>query len=120
MDAARIQGHFVAVMAKHLPPSGSTLRLLDLDGRSGSILSESRADLEYRHIAPLELPHADIAPGSLDAIVAYDVDLSDSMLIYCLEALRVGGRLIAVQSRGRASESHLRRLRGLRLHPRLD
>ena len=59
----------------------------------------------------MNCPQRDIAPGSIDAIVAYDVDLSDSDLDTCLAVLRAGGRLIAVQSRGSASEFHLRRLR---------
>lgn len=111
MDAARLQSHFVAVMAKHLPPSSSTMQLLDLDGRSGPMLAQSRADLQLRHIAPLDLSQRVVAPGSVDAIVAYDVVLSAPLLEASLDALRAGGRLIAVHSRGSASESHLRKLR---------
>ncbi|MDE2853916.1 MAG: hypothetical protein OXN88_07065 [Chloroflexota bacterium] len=111
MDAARIQRHFVAVMAKHLPPSSANLQLLDLDGRSGGLLAEARADLNHRHIPAKSLADHDIAPGAFDAIVAYDVDLSGALLASCFAALRAGGRLIALQSRGAAGESHLRRLR---------
>ena len=32
-------------MAKHLPPSASALRLLDVDGMAGAVLTETRADL---------------------------------------------------------------------------
>ncbi|MCY3834550.1 MAG: hypothetical protein OXG85_16170 [Chloroflexi bacterium] len=111
MDAARLQSHFVAVMAKHLPPSSSTLHLLDLDGRSGPMLAQARADLQLRHVQPVELAEREVAPGSVDAIVAYNVVLSDPLLAASLAALRAGGRLIAVQSRGSASASHLRKLR---------
>ena len=111
MDAARIQRHFVAVMAKHLPPSGSTLRLLDLDGQSGELLARSRADLDIRHIPASSLCEVGAAPSIFDAVVAYDLDLGDALLVSCLTALREGGRFIALQSRGEVSEDHLRRLR---------
>ena len=111
MDAARIQRAFVAVMAKHLPPSSATLQLLDLDGRTGGLLADIRADLHRCHIPAISLADHDIRPGAFDAIVAYDVDLSGAVLLSCFAALRAGGRLIALQSRGRASESHLRQLR---------
>lgn len=111
MDVSPVRRHFVAVMAKHLPPSGSTLRLLDLDGQSGALLAESREDLEIRHIPANETGDIDIAPAAFDAVVAFDVVLSGALLQACLAALREGGRLIALQSRGAASEAHLRYLR---------
>lgn len=110
MDASRVQRHFVAVMAKHLPPSAATLRLLDLDGCSGNILAEARADLRSFHVAPASLISSAIKPDSVDAVVAYDIDLSDAILRRLLDALRPGGRLIALQSRGSVSEKHPRRL----------
>jgi hypothetical protein len=111
MDASRIQRHFAAVMAKHLPPSSSTMQLLDLDGGSGDLLTESRADLCVCHVPVSELGEWAITPGAIDAVVAYDVDLSGAILESCLAALRAGGRLIVLQSRGSVSESHLRQLR---------
>ena len=111
MDASRIRRHFVAVMAKHLPPSGSTLRLLDLDGNSAAALAEERADLEIRQVPAADIRKLDIAPDSIDAVLAYDVDLRDALLKSCLSALRAGGRFIALHSRGAADESHLRQLR---------
>lgn len=111
MNPALFQRHFVAVMAKHLPPSSSTLRLLDLDGRSGPLLAELRADLQSCHITAEDLRERDIAPCSVDAVVAFDLRLSDAVLEACLRALRAGGRLIALDSRGTVDESHLRRLR---------
>ena len=111
MDAARIQRRLVAVMAKHLPPSGSTLRLLDLDGQSGELLALSRADLDIRHIPATSLGEVGAAPFMFDAVVAYDLELCDALLESCLAALREGGRFIALQSRGEVSEDHLRRLR---------
>ena len=111
MDARRVQCHFVAVMAKHLPPSASTLRLLDLDGRSGEILSDWRADLDISPVAPGELGAAELASDSIDAVVAYDVEVGVDMLGDALRLLRPGGRLIILQSRGAVSESQARTLR---------
>ena len=111
MDAAHFHRHYVAVMAKHLPPSGSTLRLLDLDGISGPLLAQSRADLDIRHIPADEAGEIDIAPSAFDAAVAFDLELADALLAACLTALRSGGRFIALQTRGLVSEVHLRQLR---------
>lgn len=111
MDAWRIQEHFVAVMAKHLPPSASTLRLLDLDGRSGSMLSQWRADLEIHHIPPRRLGQSGIPPKPCDAVVAYDIELSAPLLHSVLDLLRPGGRLIALHSRGIVSDCHPQFLR---------
>ena len=110
MDASRLRRHFVAVMAKHLPPSSSTLRLLDLDGQSGRFLAQSREDLQICHIPASELAERGVNQAAFDAVLAYDLDLSAPLLKSCLRALRQGGRLIALQSRGAASESHWRRL----------
>lgn len=111
IDASHIQRHFVAVMAKHLPPSGATMRLLDLDGKSGPLLAQSRADLEIHHVQPNDHDQIAVAPAAYDAALAYDVKLSGALLQACLMALRPGGRLIALQSRGVVSEDHLRQLR---------
>ena len=111
MDASSIHRHLVAVMAKHLPPSSSTLRLLDLDGRSGGLLAALRSDLDTRHIPANEFGEQEPLPGALDAVVALDVELSDTVLASARRALRDGGRFIALQSRGTVSQSHLSRLR---------
>ncbi len=110
MEASQLRRHFVAVMAKHLPPSSSTLRLLDLDGMSGALLAQSREDLRIYHIPASELAARGLAPADFDAVLAYDLDLSEPLLISCLSALREGGRLIALQPRGAVSESHWRLL----------
>ena len=104
MDARRVQCHFVAVMAKHLPPTASTLRLLDLDGISGGILANWRADLDITHVSPGDLGGAGLAADSIDAVVAYDIDVDADLLSGSLRLLRPGGRLIILQSRGSVSE----------------
>ncbi len=106
MDARRIQEHFVAVMAKHLPPSASSLRLLDLDGRSGSMLAQWRADLEIHHTPPRHLGLSELPAETFDAIVAYDIELSSALLDSVMDLLRPGGRLIALHSRGIVSDRH--------------
>ena len=108
MNARQVQRHFVAVMAKHLPPSASTLHLLDLDGISGEILSEWRDDLEIRPLPPAEISQCSVCSNSLDAVVAYDIELTSDLMEFVLDGLRPGGRFIALQSRGRVSESHPR------------
>lgn len=125
MDARRVQSHFVAVMAKHLPPSASTLRLLDLDGSSGGTLANWRADLETSHVMPSELDNAGLAPDSFDAVVAFDIEIDAQLLSELLNVLRPGGRLIMLQSRDSVSESQARILRDqgytrLLLEPALD
>lgn len=110
MDARQVQRHFVAVMAKHLPPSASTLRLLDLDGCSGEMLAALRADLRSFHLEPASLISSVIKSNSVDAVVAYDTDLSDTALQCVLAVLRPGGRLIVLQSSGSVSENHPRLL----------
>jgi hypothetical protein len=110
MEASRLRRHFVAVMAKHLPPSSSTLRLLDLDGGSRALLAELRADLEVYQLPASELGKIENAPAAFDAVLAYDLDLSGSLLHSCLIALREGGRFIALQPQGAVSELHWRLL----------
>ena len=93
MMALRLRRHFVLAMAKQLPPSSTTLRLLDLDGGSAAILREARADLQ-------PIPRRACSPASLDAVVACDVALTSELLDEALKLLRGGGRFIAVQSQG--------------------
>ena len=111
MDARRVQRHFVAVMAKHLPPSASTLRLLDLDGESGAILASWRADLDIIHKLPGELATAALASDSIDSVVAYDINMRGDLLSDALALLRPGGRLIMLLSRGTVSGGQARMLR---------
>ncbi len=111
MDARRVQRHFVAVMAKHLPPSASTLRLLDLDGRSGGIMSSWRTDLDITHALPSGLGNAGFDFDAFDAVVAYDISADGALLSESLKLLRPGGRLIMLQSRGKVSPCQARMLR---------
>lgn len=113
MNAQRVQYHFVAVMAKHLPPSASTLRLLDLDGETGGILANWRADLDIAQVSPGNLGKAGLASDSFDAVVAFDIEFDADLLRVSLRLLRPGGRLIMLQSGGSVSESQARILRAM-------
>jgi SAM-dependent methyltransferase len=86
---------FVEVMLKHLPPSASELRLLDIGGMVGDKLAAVRNDLVVT-VASLYIPHWTFPDDSVDAVVAYDVLLSDSLLAAVLKVMRPGGRLIVV------------------------
>jgi hypothetical protein len=91
------------VMIKHLPPSASTLRLLDVNGVAGDLLRQRRADLAVTVGSSAE-------PDSIDAVVAYDAALTDDALRSLLVALRPGGRLIAVDPAGEPSAALVKRL----------
>jgi hypothetical protein len=86
---------FVDAMLKHLPPSASELRLLDVGGVVGGRLSQLRADLRLI-AASLYIPHWTYPRNSVDAVVAYDVLLSAEFLAAVLYVMRPGGRLIVV------------------------
>jgi hypothetical protein len=106
-DVARLM---IEAMAKHLPPSASRLRLLDVNGEAYPVLHSLRADLDA-----LAVPgQVDLWPaleaGSVDAVLAYDYVLNEDFLAAALEALRPGGRLIVVRSRGQVSSAPGQRL----------
>ena len=86
------------LIAKHLPPSASTLRLLDLGGTLSAALLALRPDLDVT----VGVPPAAGAPDNVtyDAVVAYEVKLDDALLRQILPLLRPGGRLIAVDPQG--------------------
>lgn len=87
----------IEAMAKHLPPSGSRLRLWDIGGNVGDVLAEMRDDLD---ITPLAALPNDTPSDAVDSIVAldYPAALDDAFLQAAWHALRPGGRLIMVDS----------------------
>ncbi|MCY4021921.1 MAG: hypothetical protein OXF32_00560 [Anaerolineaceae bacterium] len=85
----------IAEMLRQLPPSASTLQLLDLGGHCAGPFSEKRQDLNIHRLATLP------AGGSrYDAIVALDQALAPDFLESALRNLRPGGRLIIGWRRG--------------------
>ncbi|MBZ0283673.1 MAG: hypothetical protein K8L97_23250 [Anaerolineae bacterium] len=101
IDISRI---LIEAMAKHLPPSGTALRLLDVDGRAGLILSELRGDLDI-FLSPGRADVWQIASESADAVVAYGCSLETRLLKSALNALRPGGRIIILNPDGTADET---------------
>lgn len=86
---------YIEAMARHLPPSGARLRLIDVSGQCAAVLGARRADLD-----PIEAwPEA---ADSADAVVAFDVPLTANLLGRALTALRPGGRFICVNSRDKS------------------
>lgn len=100
---------FVAVMAKHLPPSASALQLLDVGGETGRILASLRADLV---MTPASLNAADwqFVPESIDAVTLYDALPDTALLAVALRVLRPGGRLIMINPAGKVDEKYVQQL----------
>ena len=90
MAATRL---FLQTMLKHLPPSASTLRLIDVGGAAGETLRELHGDLDVVVVSGAEWP---VAENSADAVAAYSMELEDALLSQGLRVLRPGGRLIVV------------------------
>ena len=93
----------VETMIRHLPPSASTLHLLDLGGAVGDLLARRRADLAVTVGATGDADR-------FDAAVIYDADVDADLLWAALHELRPGGRLIAVDPSGEPSAERVRRL----------
>lgn len=93
----------IELMIKHLPPSASTLHLLDVQGRLGDSIAHRRADVAMAvGVVAFE--------NSIDAVVLYDAALDADLLGFALRALRPGGRLIAVNPQGEPSAGLVRQL----------
>lgn len=93
----------VETLVKHLPPSASTLRLLDLTGGAGDALRQRRADLAVTSGQASD-------ESSVDAVVGYGLALSAVPLESLLVALRPGGRLILLDPDGDAAAAQVRTL----------
>ncbi|MCS6835911.1 MAG: hypothetical protein NZ750_07825 [Anaerolineae bacterium] len=87
---------FIEAMLKQLPPSASTLRLLDVGGLCGPVLARQRPDIQAQAVS-LIATHWQEAPASAAAVVGCDLYLSHALLRAAHNALRPGGRLIVVQ-----------------------
>jgi hypothetical protein len=94
---------YIEAMAKHLPPSASTLHLLDVNGASGAVLSSLRGDLHIARITDSPLGW-NVPPDCIDAIVAFHQPVSSEFLTIAHSALRPGGRLVIAIPMERMSE----------------
>src|SRR5512145_248239 len=90
---------FIEAMAKHLPPSASSLRLLDINGMAGVVLTTMRRDLDVTAL-PDDPVFWRVETDSVDGIVGYDLRVTGEFLAGALRALRPGGRLIIVNPDG--------------------
>jgi hypothetical protein len=97
---------FIQAMAKHLPPSGATLRLLDVGGRTGVILAEYRGDLDIT----AGIPNSGFSPESMDSIAAFDHPFDRDFFKHALATLRPGGRFIGVDPAGSVDQAWVIRL----------
>jgi SAM-dependent methyltransferase len=112
MADSRLRQLMIEAMAKHLPPSASRLRLLDVNGETEELLCALRRDLDVIALSGSVDSWADagIAPGGIDAVVAYGYVLNDRFLQAALDAMRPGGRLILVDPRGEVEQAAGERL----------
>lgn len=110
MKPQDLKHHFVDAMAKHLPPSSSTLRLLDIDGQVGEILAQRRGDLDVCVVRSEQGVAWDISHNSIDAVVAFDINLDKMLLQRILDRLRPGGRFTAVMSSEQVSADYVKLL----------
>jgi hypothetical protein len=107
-DASSVQPYILS-MAKHLPPSSASLRLLDVNGTSGEVLSTVRGDLDIAAV-PEDVEQWTLDSDSVDAVVALNVPLSSGLFSGAIRALRPGGRLIIVQTEREPSETFVETL----------
>lgn len=105
----RVQRLLIEAIAKHLPPGGSSLRMIDVGGRAGSILVGMRPDIEIV-LSPRSNAQWPIEPGSVDAVVAFNRKPEAILLDSALTALRPGGRLILMNEQGEPDESIVKTL----------
>jgi hypothetical protein len=96
---------WVMAMLRHLPPSASALHVVDVGGACSDVLTSQRSDLIVQ-TASLAVRDWSFAVSQTDAITIFDTLLTPDLLAACLEILRPGGRLIAVQPEGQVDASH--------------
>ncbi len=106
MASPRITRVLTEAMLKHLPPSASSLKLLDVAGAAQEVLLKHRPDLAITAVEG-EPSEWGIASGDFDAVTAFDAEPGSSLLAAALIALRPGGRLILMSSRGEPDAEHV-------------
>ncbi len=104
-----IERLLIQTMAKHLPPSAASLRVVDVGGYAAETLVDFRPDVDVI-LSPGTNDGWLVKPNSIDAVVAYDTALSDHLLESALVAMRPGGRLIILDTNGEPSEAAVKTL----------
>lgn len=88
-----IESSVVAQVLKQFPPSASQLQCLDIGDQWRTLLLAARPDMVLTPVSVLPTQW-DIAAASVDAVVAWDIHLSETLLHSALRVLRPGGRFI--------------------------
>jgi hypothetical protein len=93
--------------AKHLPPSPSTLQLVDVGGVAAEPLRSLRQDIAAQTVdaGAASWP---VQPDTADAVMSLDVPPTPAFLARALAVLRPGGRLMMIASTGAASAAYVR------------
>ncbi len=105
----RVERLLIEAMAKHLPPSGTSLRLVDVFGKTASILHEQRPDIVIAY-SPQKLTNWRIDTDSVDAVAAYECEPSPDLLTSAMRVLRPGGRLIIMSPQLDPAEAYVKTL----------
>jgi len=106
MASPRITRVLTEAMLKHLPPSASSLKLLDVAGAAQEILLKHRPDLAITAVEG-DPSGWGIPSAEFDAVTAFDAEPGSPLLAAALSALRPGGRLIVMSTRGEPDATHV-------------
>lgn len=89
-----IDHRVVTQILKQLPPSASQLRCLDIGDQWQIQIANLRPDVLLLPVSVLP-EQWQVAEATIDAVIAYDMHLSQTLLAVVLRVLRTGGRFIA-------------------------
>lgn len=106
MASPRVTRVLTEAMLKHLPPSASSLKLLDIGGATQEIFLKHRPDLAITAVEG-EPSAWGIDGGGFDAVTAFDAEAGTPLLEAALAALRPGGRLIVMSTKGEPDAEHV-------------
>jgi len=103
---------FIEVMAKHLPPSASTLRLLDIGHAVEAVFASLREDIDVI-VGSLHQSDWKLDTDNVDAVTLFDYFPDNATFERILDVMRVGGRMILVLPHGKVSEDYVHHLESL-------
>ena len=109
MTTSRSERQLIEAMAKHLPPSAASLRLVDIGGKASATFMALRADLDVV-LTPGRADTWQLPPNTIDSVIAYDCEPDEFLLAAALSALRPGGRLIMLSPKGKPDEKWVKTL----------